>query len=315
MNLLKKATLISLMGGILILGCDKKGDNPTGPTINHNPVIEQIITNPPQIYSGDNTYLECIAKDEDEDPLSYNWSCNGGFLNQNVSKEVIWTSPSGLTEDLEYILTVGVNDNQGGSASDNVSILVMTKYDTIFVSDDGYVSSFDPTWNPQTNYFHLLSIYKNLAGNTEAYLVYGNLNPEKEIKSAKLRFSIREDDGVGIGEPDSNEPLLCGIHEITDSNPWISEELTWDTKPGYNVNPFMLFTIPTVQQYPCTFYVEDEDLTDLVKSWKNNPSSNDGLAWVPYGICSGYSRLFYSKEGAQEEGNLNYTPALIIEYE
>lgn len=310
MKLLKKVVLIPLISGILFLSCDKKKESPTGPTINHDPIIEQIVANPSQIFSGDNTYLECIAEDEDGDPLSYDWDCNDGTFNQNGESETMWTSPSEIG-NLEYLISVTVNDNQGGSAFGNVPILVMTRYDTILVSDDAYVSSFSPTWNPQIEWSNLLSLYKNLEGTTEGYLFYDNLNPEKGIKSAKLRLSIMEYGGTGI-YPDSNEPLLCDIQKVT--NLWTSVTLTWETKPEYDITPILRFTIPTVQQYPGTFYVEG--LTDLVKSWKDNPSSNHGLALVPYGFCSGYiGRLLYSEEGASMEGNINLKSALIIEYE
>ena len=68
--------------------------------------------------------------------------------------------------------------------------------------------------------------------------------------------------------------------------------------------------IPTYEGESKTFYITGNEIKSLINSWN---LENYGFKIIP--LEEELQKYFYSKEGAQEAGNINYAPALILEYE
>lgn len=86
---------------------------------NRNPIIEQLIANPPEIAAGGISELRCIATDPDGDTLDYNWESEFGQLNGSDSI-VTWQGPE---DPGYYFVTCRVSDGSGGGASDSIGIV------------------------------------------------------------------------------------------------------------------------------------------------------------------------------------------------
>ncbi|MBC8273460.1 MAG: PKD domain-containing protein [Chloroflexi bacterium] len=67
--------------------------------------------------------IVCEAEDIDEDELAYWWLANGGTI-EGQGPVVNWTAPE---TPGEYTIAVFVNDNQGGTATQSVTITVTDK--------------------------------------------------------------------------------------------------------------------------------------------------------------------------------------------
>ena len=67
--------------------------------------------------------VTCDATDPDGDELSYEWVTDGGNIT-GTGTEVVWTAPA---EVGIYYVTVSVTDNHGSSATDSLSISVVTE--------------------------------------------------------------------------------------------------------------------------------------------------------------------------------------------
>ncbi|MBL7147290.1 MAG: DNRLRE domain-containing protein [Nanoarchaeota archaeon] len=283
----------------------KKIDDP----LNQNPIIQEITASDSCIYSGDSVTLECIAEDPDGDPLSYLWFCEEGFFYQMFEKEVTWESPSELTLDSYVKINVGVFDGNGGSASKYDSILVKTRYDTILVSDDSFVCGSLPNDIMGVLYpleLRLGDFWSTNLGN-EPYFRFTDLDSGKNIRSAKIRLSLTE------SSSSYEEELHCYLHELLEE--WNGVTLLGSNKPAWNMLPVQYVIIPTIPQIGYnqnTFYMEGEGITNMVRDWINNPSSNYGFKISPI-EGSEEGKLFYSIERA-EELNINDAPALVLEY-
>lgn len=78
--------------------------------LNHNPIIESIISEYHQIELGKVGGLRCIAHDEDGDTLTYTWSASRGIISGQGAL-VSYTAPHSYV-DAE--ITVTVTDGRGG---------------------------------------------------------------------------------------------------------------------------------------------------------------------------------------------------------
>lgn len=288
-------------------GCGKK-ESPTAPKVNHSPVIERIDANPSEPYTGERVSLECIAKDEDEgDTLFYDWRSNSDGIDNPYNRRIIWTSPSNPGN---YSISVKVEDRQRESSTHSINLDVISRFDTILVAEDAYVEycyadsvmqKLCPGW---------LDIYKYEHSDADSFMqnwlsqphLKFNLRFNKEIKSAKIRLTIDED------RYNDQEGLICDIHEIREQ--WSSNSLTWRNQPDYNITPSLRFLIPTFEGTSKTFYISGNEITNLIKSWADQ---NYGFKMVP--VQQGIQKYFYSLEGAREVNQVEYIPALIVEYE
>ena len=97
---------------------------------NHGPAVEDLaITaeNPKylsnkRVLKNQKYYIECIAKDEDGDALSYTWSCDEGKISGDGAK-ITWIAPG---KKAAPTLTVTVTDAKGGSTIESMVFDVKT---------------------------------------------------------------------------------------------------------------------------------------------------------------------------------------------
>jgi len=110
--------------------------------VNANPVIVDII------YARDtmavqDLMISCIARDPDDDPLTYKWAAEGGQFSGSGS-DVIYISPDTMGD---YNLEVTVSDDKGGSDNRTFSMRVLTNADgttTPFITLSLSASSKEP---------------------------------------------------------------------------------------------------------------------------------------------------------------------------
>jgi hypothetical protein len=89
---------------------------------NHPPIIKTMIAQSKiSVLSG--SQIVCEAEDLDGDELTYLWSANGGTI-EGQGAAVNWIAPE---TPGEYTIAVVVNDNQGGTATQSVTITVTDK--------------------------------------------------------------------------------------------------------------------------------------------------------------------------------------------
>ena len=82
--------------------------------------ISEIIANVDSVKAGLVVYLKCIATDQNNDKLSYNWKCSSGTL-EALGDSAIWTAP--LFEGV-YFITCTVSDQYGASSAESIRITV-----------------------------------------------------------------------------------------------------------------------------------------------------------------------------------------------
>ncbi|MCK9578304.1 PKD domain-containing protein [bacterium] len=90
---------------------------------NHVPVIDMIGTR--ELNESQTILLKAEATDEDNDNLTYYWSCSGGRLSGSSVLKPYFTAPSTAT-DRTHTCMLTVKDGKGGIASESVSILIRT---------------------------------------------------------------------------------------------------------------------------------------------------------------------------------------------
>jgi len=124
-------------------------DGPFGGT-NHPPVISDLSADSPSVNINQTTTITCSASDQDEDPLTYNWTKNGGTFEGSTSGSTItWRSPS--TEG-NYTVDCEVSDGEGGEDNDSVNIIVTESEEpppatvapiisVVEGADDGYINA------------------------------------------------------------------------------------------------------------------------------------------------------------------------------
>jgi len=89
-------------------------------SINHAPVIEDLIASAGKIDMGDTTTISCIVGDPDGDLLDYFWSADYGLLIGSDST-IAWIAPDSVGY---YFIKCTVSDNRGGEDTDSIGIVV-----------------------------------------------------------------------------------------------------------------------------------------------------------------------------------------------
>ena len=89
---------------------------------NHPPIIKNVLAES-KIGVLSTSQIVCEAEDIDGDELTYSWSTNGGTI-EGQGTVVNWTAPE---TPGEYTIAVLVNDNQGGTSTRPVTIIVTDK--------------------------------------------------------------------------------------------------------------------------------------------------------------------------------------------
>ena len=305
---LKRLTSSALLMAFLLYSNGCKKDEPAGPSENHPPIISDIISSDDPIYSGRIVSLECIANDEDNDELKYYWSSEEGYLNPVIGNPVKWTSPEGITEDLEYKINVSVEDKKGEMDFKEVSLTVKCAYDTLYVIQDTFISDYTPEENNGDE--EEIHLTKNDYMESIGLLEFSNFG-EKEVRKAELYLSIY------TGE---NDILHCDIGKIT--NRWYENNVTKITAPSYKITPSVRLMIIDAGEGGWGDYYKKckvGDITDFVNECINDSSINYGMAIIP--LEENVSKSFLSKESVgkaflydDKEVPYSYQPSIAIEH-
>ena len=107
---MKTKTILFTLAALLI-GCS---------LFNTEPVITSLTANNIIVSPGGIVALTCNAEDDDEDDLTYIWSCSNGSLVPNGSI-AIWTAPG---YQGTYSISCEVTDGNDGNAIEIIDITV-----------------------------------------------------------------------------------------------------------------------------------------------------------------------------------------------
>jgi len=91
---------------------------------NQAPVIESI-NYVRDTMSNSEVQIECLSKDADGDNLTYKWSAEAGEI-RGTGNNILWVPPGKMGT---YPITLLVTDGNGGVATENISIRVVTNAD------------------------------------------------------------------------------------------------------------------------------------------------------------------------------------------
>lgn len=133
-------SLVCLLPGCNSEDCSVPTQNNT-PTENIKPVISGLSVDPSIVYPGDQATLLCQADDPDGEngELIFTWGAESGEVLGSDSTAV-WTSPY---SDGTYSVWVTVTDTSGGSASDTVTVDVLSGTLLVRTSDGLTAVDFD----------------------------------------------------------------------------------------------------------------------------------------------------------------------------
>jgi hypothetical protein len=89
-------------------------------SINHVPIISDLVASARKIDKGDTTFITCLASDPDDDELEYLWSTDFGQL---IGSDTIiaWIAPDSIGY---YFIKCKISDNRGGEDIDSIGIVV-----------------------------------------------------------------------------------------------------------------------------------------------------------------------------------------------
>jgi hypothetical protein len=116
-----RIVVLLCIAGLIGLGCK------TTPGENHAPTITALNL-PDSVPAGTDASFSCTASDQDDDPLSYNWTCSSGTLLSTTAKTVGWTAPD---QSGSALLTVVVRDSSGASDTSSGTVAVAPLITTI----------------------------------------------------------------------------------------------------------------------------------------------------------------------------------------
>ena len=100
-------------------GCDE-----TASLQNEPPGVPQIRYAPAIVETGDTVYFSASATDPDDDPITYEWSANGGSFDIMVGAAVAWISPN-INFIGEYEISVTARDDRGAGAESSADVTVV----------------------------------------------------------------------------------------------------------------------------------------------------------------------------------------------
>ena len=98
---------------------------------NYPPRIKALASEDKLLVFNDSTNIYCTAEDKDGDPIEYQWQVSGGSYT-GPGSEIKWQAPSTAAS---YFIICTVDDGNGGTASDTISINV-----TEFINNDPVIS-------------------------------------------------------------------------------------------------------------------------------------------------------------------------------
>jgi hypothetical protein len=101
---------------------------------NHSPVIDDLVLEYTAIERGGSGHIKCIARDADNDRLTYKWEVDRGNIS-GKGANVVYTAPNSF---VNVILNVYVSDGRGGWAQKSAAFKVVCC---------GYAQK-NPDWKP-----------------------------------------------------------------------------------------------------------------------------------------------------------------------
>jgi hypothetical protein len=90
---------------------------------NSPPIIESLAAEQTLIKAAESISIECAATDPDGDELTYLWEATDGTIS-GQGPVITWTAPATCAT---YVITVTVDDSEGGQASQEINIKVQKK--------------------------------------------------------------------------------------------------------------------------------------------------------------------------------------------
>jgi len=105
---------------------------------NHVPVVNSIIANPTTVNTGGTVTITVSATDEDNDALTYHYTCSGGTIS-GTGNTVTWVAPNTVGS---YTVSIYVNDGTVNSNSKSVTVTV-TDGDGGAITDGGDTTNGD----------------------------------------------------------------------------------------------------------------------------------------------------------------------------
>jgi hypothetical protein len=96
---------------------------------NTPPVIASLAPSSSSVLPSGSCTVTCAASDAEGDTLTYTWSTTGGAIS-GTGSTITWTAPA--TEGT-YNISVSVSDGKGGTDSDSCTIIVETRYGSIYI--------------------------------------------------------------------------------------------------------------------------------------------------------------------------------------
>jgi len=201
---------ISLLMFIICFSCED--------LYNQGNEISEITANVDSIKAGFVVYLKCLATDQNNDKLSYNWQCSRGTL-ETFGDSAIWTAP--LYEGV-YFITCTVSDKYGASSVKSKRITV-TPPSVVPVnglewelSDEGLISGSN-TSNP--NNTGVLSFWDGNLENTD----YGwNITDQLEGDdwlSQSLQFRVEDSQNCDGENPNTQMGTATANIQIEGDSP------------------------------------------------------------------------------------------------
>lgn len=103
---------------------------------NSAPIINKLDANPRKIDLNKTSEIECLAIDEEGDPILYKWHSSVGTIDGSGSK-IIWTAPG---EEGNYSIGCTVSDPDGASYSDSILVSVRD----LSITQEGLLILFMP---------------------------------------------------------------------------------------------------------------------------------------------------------------------------
>ena len=103
--------------------CGENSDNCLIDCSKNNALPSISLVSSLNLWSGASTVLSAKASDPDGEPLTYHWSCDGGYLGDTEVLNLVYTAPD-VNADETYHCTLTVNDYRGGSRTATVNIRV-----------------------------------------------------------------------------------------------------------------------------------------------------------------------------------------------
>lgn len=105
---------------------DDSSSGSTGVKKNNKPIIQGLSTNPTNISPGSVMTFTVEVFDPNGDPVKYSWTATKGHLSATQGQLVHWTpkKDDGTLETGLSIITVQVNDNNGGVETSSINVLI-----------------------------------------------------------------------------------------------------------------------------------------------------------------------------------------------